>query len=57
MSHAEAFGHFRSFVVGLEKNARALRRVLEDADGNAEGKWANGRCGISARCALGETYT
>lgn len=30
MSHAEAFGHFRSFAVGLEQNARALRKVLEE---------------------------
>lgn len=57
MSHAEAFGHFRSFVVGLEKNARALRKVLEengDDCGWRGQKRVNGSSGISSMCAEGE---
>ncbi|CAM9537321.1 unnamed protein product, partial [Sphacelaria rigidula] len=57
MSNAEAFGHFRSFAVGLEKNARALRKVLEEECLEGDGprgpladKRGNGRLG-SARSA------
>lgn len=41
MSHAEAFGHFRSFAVGLEKNARALRTVLQDESGTSGSRSRN----------------
>lgn len=57
MSQAEAFGHFRSFTVGLENSARALRKILEDkAD---SGRWSshesyNGFSGISAKCSQGK---
>lgn len=52
MSHAEAFGHFRSFAVGLEKNARALRHVLQD-NADFDGKCGNGNSGIGSRSAKG----
>lgn len=64
MSHAAAFGHFRSCVLGLEKEGRALRKVFEDNDnaetnGKSINKKGNGKVyepglGISARCAQGE---
>lgn len=55
MSHAEAFGHLRSFVVGLEVKARDLRKVLESSR-DKDGKWTNGKdgTGIGERCARGE---
>lgn len=65
MSHAEAFGHFRSFVVGLEKNTRALRCILEEG-GHAEtspdplkrkltnGRKASGPAKLYTRCARGK---
>lgn len=54
MSHTEAFGHLRSFVVGLEIKARDLRTVLESSRDN-DGKWINGKdgTGIGERCARG----
>ena len=58
MSHAEAFGHLRSFVVGLEVKARDLRKVLESSR-DQDGKWVNGKdgTGIGERCARGEHET
>lgn len=55
MSHVEAFGQLRSFVVGLEIKARDLRKVLETSREN--GKWVNGKdgTGVGERCARGET--
>lgn len=55
MSHAEAFGHLRSFVVGLEVKARDLRKVLQSSR-DKDGKWLNGKdgTGIGERCARGE---
>ncbi|CAM9360095.1 unnamed protein product [Pylaiella littoralis] len=52
MSHTEAFGHLRSFVVGLEVKARDLRKVLESSR-DEDGKWVNGKdgTGIGERCA------
>lgn len=58
MSHAEAFGLLRSFVVGLEVKARDLRKVLESSR-DQDGKWVNGKdgMGIGERCARGEHET
>ncbi|CAN0242136.1 unnamed protein product, partial [Ectocarpus sp. 8 AP-2014] len=52
MSHAEAFGQLRSFMVGLETKARDLRKVLESSR-NEDGKWVNGKdgTGIGERCS------
>lgn len=53
MSHAETFGHFRSFAVGLERNARALRLILEEETGHGVSKKSiNGK--IAAKFARGE---
>ncbi|CAM9439729.1 unnamed protein product [Scytosiphon promiscuus] len=51
MSHAEAFGQLRSFVVGLEIKSRDLRKVLETS--REDGKWVNGKdgTGVGERCA------
>lgn len=55
MSHTEAFGQLRSFVVGLEVKARELRKALESSR-DEDGKWkkANGGLGVGERCARGE---
>ncbi|CAM9208345.1 unnamed protein product [Ascophyllum nodosum] len=59
MSQAEVFGHFRSFAVGLECNARALRRVLEEQTSGSGRKLTNGEFAAeyarALECATPET--